>query len=78
MKTSRPGGYEGKGGQVMTGLLKYIPKRFHNAVRDAYHDDDGYWICLKDGWVDGIMGSHVIHTDTISELHEEAKLIEKE
>jgi hypothetical protein len=33
---------------------------------------------LKDGWVDGIMGTHVIHTDTISELREEVRLIEKE
>lgn len=63
---------------MMIGLLKYVPKRFHEAVRDAYHDDDGYWVCLKDGWVDGIMGTHVIHTDTISELREEARLIEKE
>jgi hypothetical protein len=63
---------------MMAGLLKYIPKRFHEAVRDAYYDDDGYWVCLKDGWVDGIMGCHVIHTDTITELRQEARLIKKD
>lgn len=63
---------------MMASLLMYIPKRFHKAVREAYRDDDGYWICLKDGWVDGIIGTHVIHTDTVAELREEARLIEKE
>ena len=62
----------------MTKLLRYVPKKFHEAVRDAYHDDDGYWVCLKQGWVDGMSGAHVIHTDTVSELREGARFIEKE
>ena len=60
-----------------TKLLKYVPKRFHEAVHDIYHDSDGYWIHLKRGWHDGIMGCHVIHTDTIAELREEVRLIHK-
>ena len=56
-------------------LLKYIPKKFHKAISDAYHDSDGYWVCLKKGWHDGIMDCHGIHTDTIAELREEARLI---
>jgi nitrogen fixation protein len=59
-------------------LLKYIPKRFYEAVSDVYHDEDGYWVYLKNGWRDGIMDTHVIHTDTIKELREEARLIYKE
>ena len=60
-----------------TDLLKYIPKRFHEAVSDCYWDDDGYWVYLKHGWHDGIMDCHVIHTDTVSELRQEAKGIYK-
>ena len=59
----------------MTSLLKYIPKKFHEAVYDAYHDCDGYWVCLKHGWHDGMMDCHVIHTDTVAELKEECRLI---
>ena len=62
----------------MNNLLKYIPKKFHPAVSKAWHDEDGYWVTLKDGWRDGIMDTHVIHTDTIKELREEARLIYKE
>jgi len=62
----------------MSSLLRYIPKRFHEAVKDSYHDSDGYWVILKDGWIDGVMYSHVIHTDTTAELREEARLIARE
>lgn len=64
--------------RTANGLLKYVPKKFRPAVRDMYHDCDGYWLCLNAGWVDGINGTHVIHTDTIAELREEARLIETE
>lgn len=62
----------------MSNLLNYIPKKFHPAVSKAWRDEDGYWVTLKDGWRDGIMDTHVIHTDTIKELREEARLIYKE
>ena len=66
-----------KGTNKMSDLMKYIPKKFHEAVREAYQDDDGYWVCLNRGWHDGIMDCHTIHTDTISELRSEARLIRK-
>ena len=62
----------------MSDLMKYIPKKFHDAVKDIYRDSDGYWVILRQGWTDGIMGSHVIHTNTVTELRNEARLIEKE
>lgn len=63
---------------MTNGLLKYVPKKHRAAVRDIYHDSDGYWICLNSGWIDGINGTHVIHTDTVAELREEAGYIEAE
>ena len=35
--------------QMDAGIMKYIPKDKQDAVRDAYKDSDGYWICLKEG-----------------------------
>lgn len=61
----------------MTNLLKYVPKKFHEAIREIFKDDDGYWVYLKHGWHDGIMDCHVIHTDTIAELRSEVKFIHK-
>ena len=31
-------------------IMKYIPRSKKEAVKDAYADQDGYWIILKDGW----------------------------
>ena len=61
-----------------TKLLRYVPKKFHIAISDIFKDSDGYWIFLKDGWLDSVNQCHVIHTDTIAELKEEIRLIEKE
>ena len=46
-------------------IMRYIPKDKQDAVRDAYKDDDGYWICLKEGWEASRMDSdcRVIHED---------------
>lgn len=54
----------------MIDIMKYIPKSKRPAVRDAYRDQDGYWICLNDGWEASRMdyGCHTIHEDTIAQL----------
>jgi hypothetical protein len=45
-------------------------------VRDAYHDEDGYWIHLNPGWrVKDYFAEQTIHEDTISELREVIKRI---
>jgi len=50
-------------------VLKYIPKGKREAIYYAYHDSDGYWISLNEGWhVDGYCAERTIHEDTISEL----------
>lgn len=51
-------------------ILKYVPKSKRVAVKDAYHDDDGYWIVLNKGYTASRTDAHchVIKEDTISEL----------
>ena len=51
-------------------LMKYIPKSKRQAIRDSFHDSDGYWIFLKEGWNADRMDSEcrVIHEDFISDL----------
>lgn len=51
-------------------IMKYIPKGKREAIAEAYHDSDGYWIYLKDGWNADRMdwNCHTIHEDTIKDL----------
>ena len=51
-------------------IMRYIPKSKIEAVEDAFKDDDGMWICLKDGWEAQRMGAgcHTIHEETIKQL----------
>ena len=51
-------------------IMKYIPRNNQEAVEDAYADQDGYWIILRDGWTASRMdwNCHTIHEDTIQEL----------
>lgn len=51
-------------------ILKYVPKAKQEAISSAWHDEDGYWITLKDDWnADNMdVDCHTIHEDTIKEL----------
>ena len=51
-------------------VLKYVPAAKLDAVRDAYKDQDGYWICLLEGWEASRTdaGCRTIHEDTIKDL----------
>lgn len=51
-------------------IMKYVPKSKITAIRDAYKDDDGYWMTLNDGWEasNTDCGCRTIHEDTINEL----------
>lgn len=51
-------------------IMKYIPKSKLDAVSDAFEDEDGLWIYLKQGWEASRTdrGCHVIHEDTVKEL----------
>ena len=51
-------------------LMSYIPKSKIEAIRDVYKDEDGYWICLNEGWEASRTdsGCRTIHEDTIKDL----------
>ena len=51
-------------------IMKYVPKSKQGAIKYAYHDGDGYWIGLNDGWNADNMGNdcRTISQDTIKEL----------
>lgn len=54
----------------MKKVIDYVPKTKRHAIADAYVDDDGMWIILKDGWEATRMdyGCHTIHEYTVAEL----------
>jgi len=51
-------------------ILKYVPASKREAIRDAYRDQDGIWITLRDGWEASRTdaGCRTIHEDTIKDL----------
>ena len=46
------------------GLVKRIPQKYLDRIGYIDHDDDGYWIGLRDGWCWDSNGFHTIHEDT--------------
>lgn len=63
----------------MANILNYIPKRALPAIRDAWHDDDGYWVMIREGWhIEGYFAEHTIHEDTLAEVKRVAKNIVKD
>ena len=53
-------------------IMKYVPKRLVGAIREAYHDSDGYWIMLEDDYMDTHMNG-----ETINQLREDLQNVEK-
>ena len=60
-------------------IIDYVPKTKREAVRDAYKDEDGYWICLNEGWeaTRTDSGCRTIHEDTIADLKYQIAGIQK-
>lgn len=60
-------------------IMKYVPKSKRAAVREVYHDSDGYWICLNPGYHASRTdtGCRTIHEDYISDLKYQIAGIEK-
>lgn len=60
-------------------LLNKIPKKYHPAITDIYHDSDGYWCYIENGYhIDGYYAEHTIHEDTLKEFKRIFKQIEKD
>lgn len=52
-------------------LLSKVPKKYHIAIKDAYHDDDGYWVIIgcDSGWkLEGYLAEYTVHEDTWREV----------
>ena len=71
---------EREGSSMFSPAFKAVPHTLWNAIRDCYHDEDGYWLVLNDGWhLEGYAWSdHMIHEDTMAEFKEAAKCIRKD
>ena len=60
----------------MPNILNYIPKRALPAISDAWHDSDGYWVMIREGWhVEDYFAERTIHEDTLAEIKAVAKNI---
>ena len=51
-------------------IMKYVPKSKIEAIKDAWIDDDGMWIVLKEGWNADRTDAEcrTIHEDNIKDL----------
>lgn len=51
-----------------TRILKYVPKKKQQFVKDCWQDCDGYWIKLKSGYIFDSMRTTVVVQDKLSDL----------
>lgn len=49
-----------------------IPKKYQERVYEVYHDEDGYWITLNDGW-EIEEGESLIHAYTVKDALEQLR-----
>lgn len=45
-------------------LLSKVPKKYHSAITDIYHDEDGYWCIIgcMSGWkLNRYLSDYTIH-----------------
>lgn len=52
-------------------LLAKIPKKYHVAIKDIFHDEDGYWCIVgcESGWkLYGYFSDYTIHEDIFTDV----------
>lgn len=66
---------------MKSNLLNWIPKRYHAAISDVYLDDDGIWVCIREGWKcdETVCGAErTIHEDTLEAVLQCVKTIKRD
>ena len=49
------------------------------AIKELYHDDDGWWVILKDGYVNAAMDdAHTVNGENWQQLIEAMKEVQKQ
>ena len=60
-------------------LLSKIPKKYHEAIKSIYKDEDGFWAYIENGYkIDNYFSEHTIHEDTLTEFKRIFKQVVKE
>jgi hypothetical protein len=52
-------------------LLKKVPKKYHAAITDLYHDEDGYWCvigCNSGYKLESYYSEYTIHEDNLNQF----------
>ena len=57
--------------------MSWLPRWSRKYIKEAWVDDDGYWVQLKPGFIFGEMGTTVISQDTVDEIIEQLQTIRK-
>lgn len=57
--------------------MSWLPRWCFKYVKEAWIDDDGFWVQLKEGYIFGNEGTTVISQDTFAELYEQLLTIKK-
>lgn len=60
-------------------ILNYVSPKKLESIKECYHDEDGYWIILNEGWEASNMdsGCKTIHEDTVKQLRYQISGIRK-
>ena len=45
-----------------------LPKKYEERVKALFHDTDGYWLILNEGWCSDDYSLHIIHQDTQADV----------
>ena len=59
--------------ELDNGILKYIPKKYHEFIVSCYADDDGYWVICCNDYKFVATDCHTLHCATVKELKNDIK-----
>jgi hypothetical protein len=60
--------------KTLTNLLKSHADRV-DEISDERGNGDGYWIYLKPGWINPLLGAHLVHEYTVKDCMEHFKTV---